>query len=227
MKIYHIGFDGLNHSGKGTAINYFSRYLVTRSIPHKICRGDGVRFGLGDAPYDFESSWWQENVGWLLMKDVPESELISKLNIQYQRLCREAIYHEKLLIKENMSDDGIILFDRSYVSRLFTMRQFFPEISLEAALQCYNPKTGKSIEPIIPERTYILYAPKDVLFERVEISSASEPKKAVIRKILNERFGLFEQIVNELCEREDIILINSDRQKEIVFKEIIDQHEKV
>ncbi|MDE1848646.1 MAG: hypothetical protein KGH55_01280 [Nanoarchaeota archaeon] len=216
-RVKSIGFDGLNSSGKGTQIRLFGYFLEQGGIPSIILRGDGTRSGLGREDYDPRSEWWKSNYEFLLDKsDNP----IEKLNLQYQRLAREYRIVRKRV--EKSWGRSVIILDRSYVSRYFTLKQFIPQISMEASLKSYNPKNGEFIPPIIPDRTIILKVPKSSLIERLlKKEDLRSPRGKAVINIIEKNYDLFMEILLELEGRKDIVIIDGDRDEKDINNEII------
>ena len=216
-KIYSLGMDGLNGSGKGTQIELFSKYLDSISEPHLIARGDGVRFGNGIKIYDSPSKWWSENIDWLLDKtDNPQD----KLNLQYQRLSREAEALRRKL--ERDFNGGVILFDRSFPSRVLTMRQYNPGISIEDSLQSRNPRNGICVKPIIPDLTVVLDVPQEILLDRL-------PRENTLgniarRRILLSNYGFYAKLVEELKPRTDVLILDGTQTKEDINEQIVEAY---
>ncbi len=206
-KIKSIGFEGLNGSGKGTRISIFTKYFRSKNTQYAVLRGDGLRFGTGSKEYDSDSSWWRENVAYLLDK---KENPLEKLNLQYQRLSRERLVTERALMN-SLSDGetGVILFDRSFISRYFTMQQYIPGITLENALKAVNPKTGKVVKPIIPDVTVVFKLSKQTLLERLEYGSGEGQN--IRKRIVTEHYDLYMALVQEMESRGDVIIIDGEK----------------
>lgn len=201
-KIKVVGFEGLHRSGKGTQIALLSAYLSVIRLPFAVIRGDGTRRGLGNEPYDPESSWWQDNYSYFFQKEESLEDQIQRRNLLYQRLCREAGYYSnrKLpqMVKPFDSDRAFLLMDRTFLSRLFAMRQILPKISLDEALTSVNPKNNKKIQPVIPQVTFMLHVPEETLITRCDQSTDQPDKMEFRRNNLFKYSGLYEQVVNEV-----------------------------
>lgn len=96
------------------------------------------------------------------------------------------------------------------------MRNLLGEISLEEAIYCYNPKTKKQVEVIIPELTFVLHAPKDILLKRITESITDFHDIEFKTNIVQNYYSLFEKIIQELSAKNKIEMINS----ELTSKEI-------
>jgi len=212
-----IGIDGLNSSGKGTQIKLLQRYFDRNGINYLTLRGDGIRAGRGLRDYDLPSAWWRENASYLLDKS---SDAKEKLNLQYQRLGREYALFEK------KGDQEIILLDRCFPSRYFTMRQFFPDISLEEALTSYNPKTKKEIDIVIPDITIILDVEKKTLLERIKTKEKSNSKRRdIVRGVIDSNHKLFREIVEELRHLPGVYILDGEKNRYFLNKEILKIYE--
>jgi len=220
--ILTIGFDGLNRSGKRTQIELLMTYLTSQHIPFIVTRGDGTRSGRGLHPYDFPSKWWIENRENLL--ELNTEDVRSKLNLQFQRLCRESHVQRHRLSKQVVGEanQGVMIFDRTFISRYFTMRQYFPQISLEEALYCYNPRNKKKVEPIIPDLTFLLYVSKQTLLSRIEQTDKGTPRFPKVYKYVSDHFELFNKTVEDILTRGyNVQILNAEDAIEEVHRKVI------
>ncbi len=218
-KIIVVAFDGLYRSGKSTQIELLQKDLLSKNVFSLVARGDGTRRGTGSSVFDSPSLWWRKHFNYFQQKH-PLDEEIKKMNLKYQKLNREINHFKDNIlpptIKNGKYRSGVLILDRCYVSRYFTMRNLLGEISLEEAIYCYNPKTKKQVEVIIPELTFVLHAPKDILLKRITESITDFHDIEFKTNIVQNYYSLFEKIIQELSAKNKIEMINS----ELTSKEI-------
>ncbi|MFH1823127.1 MAG: hypothetical protein ABH817_00195 [archaeon] len=208
-----IGMDGLNSSGKGTQIRLLRGYFSKKDISSVILRGAGLRAGRGLRNYDPPSKWWGENAQELLDKSTDYAE---KLNDEYQRLSREFAAYKRRGRKK------VVLLDRSFVSRYFAMRQFFPNISLQEALTSYNPKNGKEVAGVVPDITFVLEVGKEVLLDRIRRKEGFNlARKEIVERTIKENYNLFCEILEEVRSREEIWVLDGEKDLYDLNKEIV------
>lgn len=212
-----IGFDGMHRCGKGTQIGLYSKILEERQISYIIRRGDGSRRGIGNEPQDPFSVWWRDNSGDLYyLEGLSTNQKVERINLAYQRLNRE------IIVNLNRRFDRLIL-DRTFISRFFVMRQYFPNITLEDSIKVYNPKSGKLVPVIIPERLYLLNVNKDTLIERCNCEDFLD-KKDFRRRNIENHYGLFMRILKEIQELDlgcEILIIDGTKDSNDIHREII------
>ncbi|NMB66816.1 hypothetical protein GYA25_02045 [Candidatus Woesearchaeota archaeon] len=215
-KVIEIGFDGLNRCGKDTQIALFLNYLSKKNYPYIMARGDGTRSG--NDPLYPPSIWWEENRANLM--DVNSENYSYKLNLSYQRLCREALIFKRRL--ENISSTSYLIFNRSILSRYFSLKQYDPDISLEEALISFNPKNKNLIPPIYPDLTLVLDVPKEELLRRLENSIIPETQRYDLIKFrINKYYSLYKQILEELKKNEKVKVFDGKKNPVELNKEII------
>ncbi|MBI2630582.1 hypothetical protein HYW76_05780 [Candidatus Pacearchaeota archaeon] len=231
-KIKVVGFEGLHRSGKGTQIALLSDYLYANSLPFEVIRGDGTRRGLGNESYDPRSSWWQNNYSYFFQKEESLEDQIQRRNLLYQRLSREATYHANRrlpqIAKQSNSDCAFLLMDRTFISRLFSMRQIMPHISLDEALTSVNPKNKKKIQSVIPQITFIFNVSKKTLIDRCNPAMDQPDKKEFRRNNLSRYYELYERVVSEIIgdSRFNIQVIDGELSPEKI-NELIKKYLKI
>lgn len=231
-KIITIGFDGLHRSGKGTQIKLLSDYLLNQEIPHRVVRGDGTRAGNGSRVYDPPSEWWGKNLSFFRRKSNSLEEDIEKMHLKYQRLNREAkLIRDYTIPKEVLrtnSELGVMIMDRTFLSRYFTMKQYLPDISLKSALDVKNPKTGKKVEVIIPNLTFVLEGNKETLLQRATKSDESGSEKFKFKiKIINHYYDLFNSVIGEMKYEKGILCLDSSQSPKQIHKKILNNYNKL
>jgi thymidylate kinase len=225
-KVITIGFDGLHRSGKGTQIKMLSDYFDMNNMSSLVVRGDGSRAGMGLASYDFHSRWWQENLSYFKQEAHSPEEKKFKADLKYQRLSREAkVIKNRVLphiINESEQNLGWMLMDRTFVSRYFFCKQIDPLVNLEEALTVYCPRE-RQVETIIPDITFVLEAPADILIERISREECNPEKYEFKTKMINTYYSLFTRTLDELKGRKDIYVVDALRTPEEIHKEIVEQ----
>jgi thymidylate kinase len=212
-KIIVVAFDGLHRSGKSTQIELLQKDLLSKNIFSFVARGDGTRRGTGSSVFDYPSKWWRKHFNYFQQKHSLNEE-IEKMNLKYQKLNRE-INHFKNntipnMMKKRKYPIGVLILDRCYVSRYFTMRNLLGEVSLEEAIYCHNPKTKKQVEVIIPVLTFVLHTSKDILLKRIIESIIDSHDMEFKTNIVQNYYSLFEKIIKELSAKNKIEIINSE-----------------
>ncbi len=197
-RVRSIGFDGLHRCGKGTQLQLLRDYLWEKGIKSVIVRGDGTRRGLGLVSEDPYSTWWQEHYESFFRENRTPEENRYLSDLVYFKLMKEANYAMYNLERDSVK--GALLMDRTFVSRWFVKRQQETYISLENAVSVVDPDTHKTISPLIPERTYVIYVQVDELLKRVESSTDSPEKKQFRLDNLTKYFNDFERLIEELPE---------------------------
>jgi thymidylate kinase len=203
--ISSLGFDGLNSAGKSTQIALFTEYLDERGISYAIARGDGIRWGRGLKPYDPPSAWWKDNASSLIDKS---SDPVGKLNTQYQRLCREALVFRRRLARKAKGNRGILLFDRSFVSRCFTLRQYLPAVALSQTLHA-EMSEGHRVQPIIPDMTFVLQLGLPELLRRAALKDGVSDRYRLVQQNLGH-YNLWQDVVGECSRWHNVVPIDGE-----------------
>jgi thymidylate kinase len=225
-KVITIGFDGLHRSGKGTQIRMLSDYFAVNDMASLVVRGDGSRAGMELAPYDFPSRWWQENLPYFKQEAHSPEEKKFKADLKYQRLCREAKVIKNRVLPHMMNERGKnlgwMLMDRTFISRYFFCKQIDPLVKLEEALTAYCPRR-KRVETVVPDMTFVLDAPADILIGRISRQECNPEKYAFKTKMINAYYSLFTETLDELKKRRDIYIVNALKTPEEIHKEILER----
>jgi thymidylate kinase len=212
-----VGFDGMHRAGKGTQISLLCQRFRKLNISYIIARGDGTRRGTGSSEFDYPSIWW--NGRWdYFHKKTDKATALYNLNIKFQRLNREArVYFLRCLdqvMNEESSVHGIMLLDRTLPSRYSTMRSFYHHISFEDSIKSYNPKNNEPVQPIKPELTFILHAPKEILLKRLSDSTTNEEDLSCKTKAINNYYAEFEETINLLKDKKGYYILDSTNSPE-------------
>ncbi len=161
-----ISFDGLNRAGKGTQINLLRKHFESKGCLVEVLRGDGSRPGQESSGfYDPVSCFWQQ---WQKIKEKSLADWTSAADVlaleNYVR-CVEIASQAK-----ERDQKGVVLLDRSHLSRWYMLRKEDSTMPFES---CLNKHTLHS------EIYFVLDVPKEVLLAR---SSDDRPAKAEFRR---------------------------------------------
>lgn len=197
-----VGFDGLHRSGKGTQIDLLSLRLSHQNIPFAVIRGDGTRRGLGLEPYDSPSEWWKVNYDYFFEEEKSLQDKLYRRNLLYQRLMREARYYKNRrlpnIARESDVEKSFLIMDRTFISRFFSMRQVIPDICVDDALVSIDSRNNKRVSSVIPDFTFVLDVPQEILIERCERAIDQPDKKDFRMSHLLKYYGLYHSIIEEL-----------------------------
>tara|TARA_Y100000310_G_C20683571_1_gene817567 strand:+ start:2160 stop:2852 length:693 start_codon:yes stop_codon:yes gene_type:complete len=221
-KVRSVGFDGLHRCGKGTQILLLKDYLQNKGVNSVIARGDGTRKGLGISQEDPYSAWWRDHYKSFFRDNRTPEENRYLSDLVYYRLTREAKSTMHRLERDSIG--GVLLMDRTFVSRWFVKRQQEDYISLEDAVSVVDPDTHKKISPLIPERTYVIHVQLDELLKRIESSTDSPEKKQFRLDNLTKYFNDFERLIEELPETfhgNEIKVIDGNNSLENIHEKIL------
>lgn len=201
-----IGFDGLHRAGKEVQISLLEKTLQEKGFLVKIIRGEGTRRGEGKDLSDPFSNWWRQKCPYIFNENNSLVEKFKKVNLVSQRINREAKLTKDFYLPREMKalrkEKGVLLMDRTFISRWFVMQQIFPRINLEDALYSQNPKNGMRVYPIIPDIIFVLDVPKVDLLNRCYSSDQTNKKDFRIANIKNY-YELFEYTLSRLAIYKD------------------------
>lgn len=214
MRLITIGFDGLHRSGKGTQILLLHRWLKANNCQVVIRRGDGTRKGTGKELQDPFSEWWMKNYDFLhKIDELPSEHKIKRINIASQRLNREIQVAISRCFRASSSAIGVLILDRTFVSRLFVLRQYLETPILENALFVENERTRRMEKLLIPDITFILRARQDTLVSRCNRNAVSDSKHNFRLRNIQENYSLFEDILLSIANSDfgnECIVINAE-----------------
>lgn len=183
-----IAFDGLNRCGKGTQAELLQSRLREINIFSVIVRGDGSREGLGKSQGDPENRWWssfkqqirgtegtkQWFVHWNEAACILARELIQWKNIILPKILREAQY-----------TDGVLLIDRSLISRIMVLHQANEYNGVESLYTIDGLHQGIDWKEVLPDQLFNFCVPRQVLLSRLE---TNDPKYEFRKKIIEHCF---------------------------------------
>lgn len=231
INISTIGYEGANRTGKGTQIALMSELLCANMIPHVVLRGDGSRNGDGTVPGDPYSEWWLSMNPKLRDPNEPK-EL---WNTSSYRLARELIvWRERIMpniLKELGLDFGLILIDRSALSRTLVPREITPDI-LPSEIDLYQDRMretsasgqykGKEVKlaDVVPDIIFEFTVPKEILLQRFD---DSDPKNTFRRWLVEERYDWYMNASSYIPEehRSRIIRLDANRPPSEIFSDVL------
>lgn len=219
-----IGFDGLNNSGKGTQIKFLRNSLFSEGIPSIVLRGDGRRRGLGNEEKDPISYWWQGYYKEIANRSI-QHEDYEMSTIASNRLNREIYVTIKRIFPQFLREfslaRGIVILDRTIISRLFTLSQFgitpcFPEHST------YKGPGTNERSIILPDLTFLLHTEKEVLLSRSKLRDDPPAKKEFNEHMITNYYSTFSNLIHslphELVDR--VRLIDASKEAGEISEEI-------
>ncbi|MBP6037939.1 MAG: hypothetical protein KA604_01215 [Candidatus Saccharimonas sp.] len=162
-----IALDGNHRTGKGTQLDILSDSLRRYGYSPLVLRGDGTRPGAGCSDSDPYSTWWQEFAAF---------ESLHENQYDAWRKAACLLIAEAAMRAAAMPPNGILLFDRSSVSRAqMTLKEGLPLETNAMYTHGIGEKYLSSIDQatVLPDITIALDADADVLLSRL---SADDPK---------------------------------------------------
>jgi len=207
IRITSIGFEGPNRVGKGTQISLLAERLYQLGIPYIVVRGDGSRPNKGKHPGDPWSPWWA-GMNFLLRRKGGNPNHWRRASIKLvQELIKARDNKLPRLVWESKSDVGVLLVDRSIISRTVFEMEFSSRN--DKNLELY-PSHNIDICKIAPDVIFNIMAPKDVLLARI----SKEDPKSEFRRDLIERKHVWFQLAPAYLPtsvQTRIVEINGDR----------------
>jgi len=223
-KVHVISFDGLNRSGKGTQIKNLEECLIQKNLPSLIIRGDGSRKG-NESQNDEYSAWWQEiqpRLREVNSQGEFNSDVWEKASNQINLELYQA-YNNELpkRIKESGGKEGYLILDRSIISKYYMAKRENPGIKLEDVLEFETPDKKKE-KLILPDISFVLHVPREVLLERNDYLSDHPDKYDFRKRVISQYYDDFEKTTLELkTPLLKIYHLDGNRQKEQIFNDVI------
>lgn len=193
-----LALDGMNRCGKGTQLGLLSGYLKEENIPHVIVRGDGSREGGGETRGDPPSEWWRS---FRQRERVCPNEQarFACWNEAADRLAAEFLTWRHELLPAEAQDQkapyGVLLVDRSLLSRLLLARDADPHCTLDSLYRGDWQGGPLSWRQLLPDALIVLAADRTSLLRRLD---PQDPKFAFRYRLITEKLPLFERILREL-----------------------------
>jgi len=185
LKVVSIAFDGPNRSGKGLQIELLSARLNEEQIPYMVVRGDGSRECNKLMESDL-SEWWKE-----INLHLHNANDLYCWNVAACKLAEELIYCKNNIlpeiIKKNNSDLGILIIDRSILSRAVLVSEYLENFSMDDLYprHFFENHNNLTVWDVVPDVIFLLSAPKEILISRLN----KEDPKYLFRKGLIEKKG--------------------------------------
>lgn len=193
-----VAIDGLNRSGKGTQLHLLKRFLQDRGLPAVILRGDGSREGKGLSEGDPCDEWWQRFRS-RLADAVTSMQRFACWNEAADRLAEEYLHWRDSLMPQQVqrvnAPCGVILLDRSLLSRLMLAADERGSISLEGLYRTEYHGTPVTWETMMPDRMLVLVAQQDTLLARLD---PDDPKYGFRSGLILEKYSLFQAVLDGL-----------------------------
>ena len=124
-------------------------------------------------------------------------------------------------IKESDCEKGFILLDRSIISKYFVNQRNPSNIRLEEILT-FKSSQDKYERITLPDVSFVLHVPKEVLLKRNETVSDKPDKHGFRRRIISQYYDDFERITLGLkTDSLNIYHLNGNREENKIFKEVI------
>jgi thymidylate kinase len=200
-----VSFDGLNRAGKGTQLNMLKGYLESKDYLVEVLRGDGSRPGKGSSDfYDPSSNFWQQ---WQKVKDKSLDDWTYAADVlaheNYLR-CVEIASQSK-----DTGQKGVILLDRSYISRLYMIRKEDSAVPFESCLKDHT---------VHPDVYFVLDVPKEVLLTR---TSDDDPSKTEFRRRnVSTSYDTWIETINLVSEHIQIYKLDGTKDQYSLHNEV-------
>lgn len=232
INIRVIGFDGLNNSGKGTQISLLRNKLAMCSIPSVVMRGDGRRRGEGLEVKDPYSTWWQEyykdiRALGIIDEDLEMSTYASvRLNRELNVMVKRTF---PTFLKYNSCNIGVVILDRTIISRIFTLKQFKLEAGYGDVETFPLGRGNKMGNTIVPDLIVLLHTDKDILMARSQLRDDPVEKIEFNNRMISNNYAKFEDTIGDLPQEiEDVtVRINANKKPDEIFHEVSPYYNKI
>lgn len=224
-----IALDGMNRCGKGVQTTLLAEYFKRLAVPVIVLRGDGSRLGSGQHPGDPNDAWWQ-NFKTRLDGLETEDEKFDFWNEAADRLACELIDWRRNLMPKHVrtseSSYGVILLDRSLVSRLVLSTDRTDEVCLKDLYSCRYFGEQVTWRTVLPDKLFVLDVSQEVLDSRLEIG---DPKFSFRRRMILEKYHIFRRVMRELPP--DLLgcvkILNGNQATDKLYRQILAETRKV
>ncbi|MDD4737819.1 MAG: hypothetical protein PHF54_01000 [Candidatus Pacebacteria bacterium] len=221
MKIISIAFEGPNRSGKGLQIEILSSCFEKEGIPYMIVRGDGSREKNELIESNF-SMWW-ENIN----PRLHSNNNLNDWNIAACKLAEEVVYCKNNILPEitrkNNSDVGMLLIDRSILSRAVLISEQIRNFTMDDLYPEYFFEQGKvlTVWDVLPDIIFLLNAPKEVLLSRL---SKDDPKYNFRKEIIEKKSNWYNHVLSGFpgIIRSKVNIIDATKEPIEIHNEVYD-----
>lgn len=219
-----IAFDGLNRCGKGTQAGLLQNRLLELGIYSVIVRGDGSRDGVGKSEGDPEDSWWSSFKSRVSGLEGTKC-WFDHWNEAACRLARELIHWKKVGVPATIAQTGythgVLLVDRSLVSRIMVLKQANEYNGLESLYTISSIPQDIDWRNLLPDVLFNFHVPREVLLSRLD---QADPKYHFRRSIIEHHFYLHVSVSRNLPDPivARTIPLDGDMDQDKVHAEIFD-----
>lgn len=200
-----VSFDGLNRAGKGTQIKLLGEHFKSKDYLVEVLRGDGSRPGLDSSGfYDPVSIFWQQ---WQKMEKKSLDDWTHAANVLlYENYLRCIEVSAKAKKKDQK---GIVLLDRSHLSRWYMLRKQNSFLPFESCLKELT---------VHPNVYFVLDVPKEVLLTRN--SDDNSEKAEFRRKVILTSYDHWIATLELVPEQIKIYRLDGTKKEEEIHNEI-------
>lgn len=215
-RINVFSIDGLNRCGKGTQTTLLKNHFKDKGYFCEILRGDGSRPGVGsEGFYDPYSDFWI-NLKRRLYPSTDEEFDFEVWNLAARKLNRENRHFIEEIVPKLLNErrGGVVLMDRSHLSRLFVLMQSDPHASFSQVA---------SNEFVHPNHYFVLDVPKDELLVRNK--DDSEGKLSFRQRVVRDHYETFYAMLDKLPKevRQKVTRIDGTQKIDSIKYQLIDK----